>query len=253
VSDMPETARSSLPSRSITTLPRRSIDSLRNRGLRPTLRYIRAYADDAWFDHRFGVHTDRWVDLKDLEVVGKNRDQAVNYQPIKADQVRAAFGLFQIPTDRVFVDYGSGKGRVLLLAILYGFHRVAGIEFAPALCDEAERNVEGFRHRTGRQFEAHIANVDAASYRVEDDDCVFFFNNPFGPRVLEQVLGNIRLSLESKPRVIHVVYVNPFHRHVLDDDPFWRVVAETDSGGLGTAVYYQPRRTEVPCVIHVRP
>jgi len=27
----------------------------------------------------------------------------------------------------------------------------------------------------------------------------------------------------------------------LDDDPFWRLVAETTSGGLDTFLYYQPR------------
>ena len=177
----------------------------------------------------------------DLDVVGENKDQGVNYQPIKADQFRSAIGHFQIPTYGIFVDYGSGKGRVLLLAILYGFHRVLGVEFAPALCEEAQRNVETFRHRTGRRFDARIVNADAAQYRVSDDDSVFFLYNPFGPRVLEQVLGNIRVSLASKARPIHVIYVNPFHRQVLDDDPFWQVVAETDSGGLETAVYYQPR------------
>jgi SAM-dependent methyltransferase len=187
------------------------------------------------------VHTDHWVDIKDLDVVGDNRDQAVNYQPIKADQFRSAIAYFQIPTGGVFVDYGSGKGRVLLLAILYGFHRVTGVEFAPALCEEAQRNFKAFRHRTGREFDARVVNVDAANYEINDDDSVFFLYNPFGPRVLEQVVGNVRLSLESNPRTIHLIYVNPFHREVLDHDPFWRVVAETDSGGLETAVYYQPR------------
>jgi SAM-dependent methyltransferase len=230
-----------LPSRSVTTLPRRSVNSLRRRGLKPTLRYIRAYADDAWFDRRYGVQTDRWVALKDLEVVGDNKDQGGNYQPIKADQFRLAIRHFQIPTDGVFVDYGSGKGRVLFLAILYGFRRVVGIEFAPALCEEADRNFERFRRRTGRKFEAHVACVDAADYKVNDDDSVFFLNNPFRKRVLQQVLSNIRRSLESNPRSIHIVYVNPFHRRVLDDDSFWRMVAETDSGGLEPAVYYQPR------------
>lgn len=230
-----------LPSRSVTTLPRRSVNSLRRRGLKPTLRYIRAYADDAWFDRRYGVQTDRWVALKDLEVVGDNKAQGGNYQPIKADQFRSAIRYFQIPTNGVFVDYGSGKGRVLFLAILYGFNRVAGVEFATALCEEADHNFESFRRRTGREFEAHTVNVDAAEYSVNDDDCVFFMNNPFNSEVLEQVLDNIRLSLRSKPRAIHLIYVNPHHRRLLDDDPFWRLINETDSGGLEPAVYYQPR------------
>jgi SAM-dependent methyltransferase len=173
--------------------------------------------------------------------VGNNKNEGGNYQPIKADQFRSAVSFFQIPTDGAIVDYGSGKGRVLLLAILYGFHRVVGVEFAQALCEDAERNFERFRERTGREFAARVVNVDAADYEVRDDDCVFFLNNPFTSKVLGNVLANIRLSLQSRPRRIHIVYVNPFQRQVLDGDPFWRLVAETDSGGLETAVYYQSR------------
>ncbi|HEY1990434.1 MAG TPA: hypothetical protein VGG43_13275 [Acidimicrobiales bacterium] len=231
---------SSLPSRSIVTLPRRSINSIRRRGLRPTLRFIRAYADDALFERRYGVHTDQWIALDDLAVVGDNKDLGQNCQPIKADVFRSVMNCFQIPPDGVFVDFGSGLGRVLLLAILNGFDRVVGVEFAEAVCEEAEHNLAKFRDRTGRQFESRVVNVDAASYSIGDDESVFFFHNPFDGTVLERVLKNIRLSLRSRPRPVHVVYVVPKHRQLLDDDPFWRVITETDSGGLSTAVYYQP-------------
>lgn len=241
MSETSPAARSSLPSRSIGTLPRRSLNSLRSRGLKPTLRYIQAYADDALFELHYGVSTDRWVEVAGLEVVGDNKNQAVNYQPVKVLAFRSSIGSFQIPTDGAFVDYGSGKGRVLLLSILYGFHRVVGIEFAGDLCREAENNLDKFRARTGKHFEASVLCVDAACYPVDDHDCVFFLNNPFKRKVLEQVLGNIRQSLQSKPRSIHIVYANPVHRQVLDDDPFWRTAGETTSGGLERYVYYQPR------------
>jgi hypothetical protein len=192
------------------------------------------------FDLRYGVSTDRYVDLKDLKVVGDNRDEGVSYQPIKSLVFRSAIDSFQIPTDGVFVDYGSGKGRAMLLSILYGFHCVVGIEFAQELCREAENNLDKFRARTGRRFGARVLNVDAARYPVNDDDCVFFLYNPFERKVVEQVLVNIRHSLQSKPRLIHILYANPVHRRVLDDDPFWSTVGETDSDGLETFVYYQP-------------
>ena len=241
MSKIPRTARSTLPSRSLLTLPRRSLNSLRSRGLKPTVRYVRAYAEEALFDLRYGVRTDRWVEVGDLEVVGDNKDLAGSYVPIKVLAFRSAIDFFQIPSEGVFVDYGSGKGRVLMLAGLYGFHRTVGIEFALNLCQEAEANLDKFRARTGKDFESCIVNVDAACYPVNDDECVFFFYNPFKSKLLEKVLSNIRLSLQSKPRLIHIVYANPIHRQVLDDDPFWRLVAETTSGGLDTFLYYQPR------------
>jgi len=240
------------------------VRSLRNRGLGSTLRTIRVYAGGALFDLRYGVRTNRWVHRTDLEVVGNNKDNAIEYQPIRVLVFRDAFNSFQIQPDNaieyqpirvlvfrdafnsfqiqpdgVFVDFGSGKGRALLLAILYGFHRVVGVEFAQNLCSVAEHNLNGFRDRTRRQFEADVVNVDAAFYPVNDDDCVFFFNNPFDSTVLEQVLSNIRLSLQSKHRLIHIVYAEPKHRQVLDDDPFWRTVGETTFGGYQTVVYDQ--------------
>jgi SAM-dependent methyltransferase len=234
---MPETSQV----RRRPSLPARIFDSIRSRGLKPTLRIVRAYADDAMFDIRYRVSTGRPVDLKDIEVVGDNRDHGVKYQPIKSRAFRAAIDQFRIPPDGAFVDYGSGKGRVLLLAILYGFHQTVGVEFAPDLCQEAQQNLNKFRARTGRHFDASILNVDAARYPVGENDCVFFLYNPFGRKVLDEVLRNIRQSLQSRPRIVHVVYANPVHRQVLDDDPFWRTAGETDSGGLETFVYYQAR------------
>ncbi|MGZ5369812.1 class I SAM-dependent methyltransferase [Aeromicrobium sp.] len=241
MSENPQNAEYSLPSRSLRTLPGRSLKSLRSRGIRSTLRIIRSHAGSALFDLRYGVHTDQWVNLDELELVGDNRDKGNAYQPIRPLMFRSAMDSFRIPRDGVFVDFGSGKGRVLLLAILYGFHRAVGVEFARELCHDAEHNLDKFRKRTGKDFEARVLDLDAAAYQVDDDDCVFFLFNPFGRDVLEQVLSNIRQSLASKPRPIHVVYANPVHRQVLDDDPFWRTVEETTSGGIETFVYYQPR------------
>lgn len=228
------------PQKAVSSLPSRSLHSLRSRGLRPTLRIIGSYADDAFFDRRNGVHTRRWVNLRDLDVVGDNKDQGINYHPIKVRVFRSAFDLFRIPCDGVFVDYGSGKGRVMVLSILYGFQRSVGVEFASSLSRDSEDNLDRFRTRTGRRFDARVLNVDAALYPVDDDDCVFFLYNPFGRKVLQQVLTNIRRSLESRPRSIHVVYANPVHRKAFDDDPFWETAGETDSGGLETFVYYRP-------------
>ena len=241
MSDTLKTPPSSPPSRSLSSLPNRYLYLLRNRGLKRTVKIIRAHADDALFELRYGVRTGRMVGLGDLEVVGDNKDQGYYYQAVQVSVFRSVFDSFQIPADGVFVDYGSGKGRAVMLSIEYGFHRAVGIEFARDLCREAEHNLDKFRARTSGHFEARVLNGDAACYQVHDDDCVFFLYDPFGKKVLEQVLCNIRLSLQSKPRLIHVVYGYPVHRQVLDDDPFWRVAGETTSGGFDPFVYYQPR------------
>jgi Histone methylation protein DOT1 len=213
----------------MSSLSSRTLNSLRSRGVKTTLKIVHSHFESALFDRRYGVRTGG---------LGDN-------QSIKVPVFRSAFDSLQIPCDGVFVDFGSGKGRVLLLSVLYGFHRSVGIEFVRDLCVASERNLDRFRARTDRHFEVHVLNMDASCYTVSQDDSVFFLYDPFEKKVLEQVLSNIRRSLESKPRSIHIVYANPGHREVLDDDPFWRTAGEVAPHGLETFVYYRQREGDV--------
>lgn len=241
MANSPKTGEAKLPSRNLFTVPRRTINFLRSHGLRSTLRKIRAHVNNALFDRRYGVNSDTWAALEDLTVVGDNKDFGGNCQPVKPLAFESAINAFRIPRDGVFVDFGSGTGRALMLAVLSGFDRVVGVEFAVDICDLAEQNLEAFRRRTGKKFEYRILNLDASVYEVSDNDCVFFLYNPFDGPVLEAVLTNIRRSYESAPRPIHLVYGNPWQRQVLDADPFWLAVDETDAGGLEDFVHYRPR------------
>lgn len=230
-----------LPSRSLVTVPGRTVNFLRTHGFRPTLRKIRAHVNNALFDRRYGVRSDQWMAVSELDVVGDNQEYGQNCQPIKPLAFKAAFATFQVPREGVFVDFGSGAGRALMMAVLSGFDRIVGVEFAREVCPIAEENLDVFRRRTGKTFESRILNLDATDYKVGDDDRVFFFYNPFGRPVLEGVLANIRRSLDAHPRPIHVIYGRPLERAVLDDDPFWVHAGETDTGGLEDFVRYRPR------------
>ena len=44
-----------------------------------------------------------------------------------------------------FIDMGSGKGRVLLMAADYPFHRIVGVELFPALHRVAQQNLNAYR------------------------------------------------------------------------------------------------------------
>lgn len=230
-----------LPSRRLTTLPGRAIAFIREHGLRAAVRKTHAHIDNALFDRRHGVQSDRWVAVSDLDVVGDNKQHGQNCQPVKPRAFKAAMTAFEIPREGVFVDFGSGAGRAMMMAVLCGFDRIVGIEFASSICSLAEQNLEAFRQRTGRRFTSDVLNLDAAAYDVNEDDRVFFLYNPFGRPVLEKVVANIRHSYETAPRPIHVVYGRPLHRDVLDHDPFWLAVAETDAGGLEDFVHFRPR------------
>jgi hypothetical protein len=107
--------------------------------------------------------------------------------------------------DYTFIDMGSGKGRVLLLAASREFRRVVGVEFAVELHEAAVANVARFRPLARRRDIEPLLG-DAATFDFPLDPLVVHFNNPFPERVMTDVVANLSSSYEQRPRPIVVVY-----------------------------------------------
>jgi predicted RNA methylase len=114
-----------------------------------------------------------------------------------------------LPRDSNFVDIGSGKGRVLLIASQYGFRKVVGIEFSRELCNIARRNVEVFSRKVKPSSSIEVIETDATEYHFHPEDRVLFMYNPFDAFILAKVLDRIRSSLEENPRPIWLIYNTP--------------------------------------------
>lgn len=112
------------------------------------------------------------------------------------------------PRGDVFVDFGSGKGRAVILAAMHPFRKVVGVELSPRLNEIALRNLVSARPRL-RCKEIDLILGDAASYPVPDDASFLYFQNSFSGRVLEAVLDNIAGSLVRKPRQLFVITHDP--------------------------------------------
>jgi SAM-dependent methyltransferase len=121
---------------------------------------------------------------------------------------RALRGLGVGPGD-VFVDFGSGKGRVVYQAARsFRFKRVVGVEVAEAFNAVARTNIEANRHRL-KCRDVELVTIDAAQYPIPPDMTVAYFYNPFGGDVFRAVLRNIVDSLDRAPRRMYVIYANP--------------------------------------------
>jgi SAM-dependent methyltransferase len=118
----------------------------------------------------------------------------------------------RLPEGQVFVDFGCGKGRVLLAAAAYPFRRIVGIEFSPELCTICRRNISSFRQRYRSHIEIDVIQSDATKYNIGHDESVFFFFNPFECGLMKEVLHNIQSSAEISPRKIWII-VNKPHEH----------------------------------------
>jgi precorrin-6B methylase 2 len=113
------------------------------------------------------------------------------------------------PTD-VFVDFGSGKGRMVYEAAKYPFARVIGVEISAKLNEVARGNIERNRHKlVCRNIE--LVTSDAAEFGVPDDVTVAYFFHPFGGDTFETVMRNIIESLDRNPRRLTLIYQLPLN------------------------------------------
>jgi hypothetical protein len=114
-----------------------------------------------------------------------------------------------------FVDFGSGKGRVLLIASEFPLARVTGVEFDQRLHAIAQENIkrcEGPR----KCHQVQSVCMDAAAYEPQARDTIYFLFSPFKTRVMETVLARIRDSILRDAHDCFVVYVNPELGHMID-------------------------------------
>jgi SAM-dependent methyltransferase len=158
--------------------------------------------EERWWEHLLGIHTRGTIRNERLG----NRSDAIDYTPVP---FRAFFQAMEhVPSQLLtgtFLDYGSGKGRALVLAARrYPFQRVIGVEMNRDLCLQAKHNL-----KYGVSKPVEIACCDAANYQPPSDTTVFFFYNPFFGETMKRVAGNIHQSLLSNPREVAIVAYTP--------------------------------------------
>lgn len=188
---------------------RRVWRSLRQHGLVWSADRALSAVQERLFDLRYGTDTVSFMQLQSLTIRGKNSSEGTPYEPTRLRMVRRVLSALNPSPDSAFVDFGCGKGRVLLLAADYRFKRITGVEFAKELCDIARNNLIRYRAKTGTKADMRIVEGDAAEYEVQDDENVIFMANPFSSSLMEKVLQNIAQSLRQKPRQVSIVYSNP--------------------------------------------
>lgn len=198
----------------ILTRPKRVVRVVRQRGLRYVGRrclLLGRLAVMALSDRRrerpFGVHTGGGVALDQLAIDSDNRGLGFPYVASPGLVVET---LLHNTTDDLsrftFVDFGSGKGRVLLMASHHPFHAVIGVEFSPELHRIAEDNIRRYTSPAQRCRDIRSVCADAATFDLPQGDCVLYFNNPFAEPVFTRVLDNVRAAHERARPKIYVLY-----------------------------------------------
>lgn len=192
------------------------------------------------FDRKFGVDTDGefggWTFLSDLNIPSPNWIEGHNYAGIEPERFFAIFE--KLPTrfeDFVFIDFGSGKGRALLLASEYPFKKIIGIEFSPQLNAIANRNIALYASGTQKCRAIETVRMDFTQYFLPPEPLVLFFFDPCEARIFEQVMVNLRASWQKNPRPIYLVYVAPAEEWILQSSGF--LAKSSQDAKLNVCVY----------------
>ena len=107
-----------------------------------------------------------------------------------------------------FIDLGSGKGRAVLLASLYPFRRVVGVEFSPELTEIARRNVNRFSHPAQRCRDIELRCEDAAAYEFPAEPALVYIYNSFEGPLMQRVLANLAASGTAHERRLLLLIIN---------------------------------------------
>jgi SAM-dependent methyltransferase len=174
-------------------------------------------AQGHWFDLTRGVRTSGFASSDSLTLVGTGK-AGFDYLPTRPGRAREALRDLPIKnhSDYVFVDLGSGKGRMLFLVAEFPFHSIEGVEFAVELHTKALENIARCRRVRWKCDRIQSINIDAADYSFPFRNLVIYLFNPFGPAVLRKVMCNLSATLKEHPRHVILVLATPESAGVVD-------------------------------------
>lgn len=187
---------------------------------------VRSRISSLLFERRLDVRTSGRIELDELGVGGEDRWR---YEPAEWRVLPRILRRREIGPDDVFLDLGSGMGRVVLQAAQYGPRRVIGVELAPELTEIAEENVRRNLERL-KCRDIELQTSDALEYEIPDDVTILFLNNPFTGSIFAQVMDKVVASLDRAPRRLRIVYRNPREHDAVIDTGRFRLVRRWQRG-----------------------
>ena len=199
------------------------------------------------FDAQYGVDTSRTRSSEwGADINSDSWSEGTGYYPTPPGAVRRSVGALPVALeDYVFIDLGSGKGRVPLVASEFPFKQCIGIEYDPSLHEIAKRNFDRFRSEQQRCHDVQSVCHDATTFPFPQSPMVLFFADPFGGSVLDQFLQHLNKSLEEKPRDAFLIEYDPVNRERFTAAGFTEFGGQDiDAQGLLPEIFYKIKLLE---------
>jgi hypothetical protein len=177
-------------------------------------RKLQAGGEKSEFDGIHGVDTDGkfggWTYLSDLNIRSSNWIDGNPYLPIEPKRFNQVLQSLNIAFDEyTFIDFGSGKGRALLLASEYPFREIVGLEFASELHYAANLNIERYSSPTQKCKNIRSINTDFLDFVLPHVPLILFFFDPCRGPVLEKLLSRIGDYLKASSTPFYIAYIAP--------------------------------------------
>ncbi len=169
------------------------------------------------FDREHGVLTQALIPSNLLWTGHAHDPYSVLYCPTPPSVVRASIEAWRCTLsvseppleEYTFFDLGAGMGRVVMMASLYPFAAVMGVEMNPGLVEQARRNLTVWLQtpRSCRQLEVLLG--DATEFPWPARPLLIYMFYPFEAPVVVELLGTLQRALTEGAGPIDIIYVHP--------------------------------------------
>jgi SAM-dependent methyltransferase len=184
---------------------------------------------DWWWERRLALRTTgrREVAFRDAE----------RYEPVPYYLLARVFARLALGPADVFVDVGSGKGRVVAFAARLPLREVIGVEIEPELHQAAQENLARLR---GRQAPVRLLCRSATEFDFRGVTAIGLFN-PFNGPTMVAMLEAVRRSLVAQPRLVRIAYINAVCADVFAAQPWLQLTGAWEMSTwsrIKTPVYF---------------
>ena len=234
---------------------RRFLMTLRSSGVVPASAYAAGVLVSVWrwydprrmamrqktsaFDLLWDTDTSGMIQARVMHESGSSALCSNYYKAGDAQLFRAMMGSLDIDFSRYsFVDYGSGKVLIVLLASEYPLRKITGVELSKKLHAIAEQNLAKYRSPSQRCHDIELLCADATTHELPQGPVIVFLYDPITDRKLfQRLLDNIARSWEKAPRDVFILYAHPTLRTCIEGTGLFDTY-----GSYGDAVIFRSRR-----------
>ncbi len=177
------------------------------------------------FDRATGLNTGGFVPGRELKAGHSDDSYIGSYYGTPPSLAQAMLDRWLETPDRLFVenysfiDFGSGKGRVVVIASKLPFRRCIGVELNSELNAIAAQNFARWQQSGNARSPLEAICQDALAFEFPPGPCLVYLFNPFPAEVISQLVDRIAAAFADRPGQLDLLYVNAEFRGLIDQHP----------------------------------